>query len=454
MKLVIGLMLLPLMLSAQRKINVACIGSTYPMQLQGLLGEHYIINDFGLAGATVLHKGDKPYSKQPVYQKALASNPDVVFIALGAEDSKLVNRVYLNDFEADYRELIRTFKMLRTHPRIIMLTPVAAFATDSTGIWEKVINEQIIPNIQHVAYTEQLEVINLHMLFMDKAAFLPDKIHPNADGADLIARRLYALLKQKQDAAFDLFNRIEQPYKMNSFYGYNGIDFIYNGRSCKIVKPKWSAPHHPWVWRARFWGHEPQTDIALLEHGFHIVYCDVVELYGNDLAVSTWNGFYQLLRNAGLAPKAVLEGMSRGGVYMYNWAAVNQDKVACIYGDNPVLDLKSWPAGMGRGPGSKKDLAFLKEDYSIATDEQMLHFHNSPLDKVAQIAKGHYAILHLLADADEVVPPEENTLPFARQIEALGGDIQVIHKPGFKHHPHSFPNPTIIVDFILSHVAL
>ena len=33
------------------------------------------------------------------------------------------------------------------------------------------------------------------------------------------------------------------------------------------------------MWRARFWGHEPQTDIDLLEKGFHIVYCDVADLY-------------------------------------------------------------------------------------------------------------------------------------------------------------------------------
>ena len=37
--------------------------------------------------------------------------------------------------------------------------------------------------------------------------------------------------------------------------------------------------------RARFWGHQPQTDIALLEQGFHIAYCDVADMYGADKAV-------------------------------------------------------------------------------------------------------------------------------------------------------------------------
>jgi len=40
-------------------------------------------------------------------------------------------------------------------------------------------------------------------------------------------------------------------------------------------------------------------------------------------------------------------GVSRGGLYCYNWASQNPEKVACIYGDAPVCDVKSWPMGEG-----------------------------------------------------------------------------------------------------------
>lgn len=46
--------------------------------------------------------------------------------------------------------------------------------------------------------------------------------------------------------------------------------------------------------------------------------------------------------------------MSRGGVYAFNWAAVNPYKVAAVYVDNPVLDLKTWPAGLGRYAASPR----------------------------------------------------------------------------------------------------
>jgi pimeloyl-ACP methyl ester carboxylesterase len=51
------------------------------------------------------------------------------------------------------------------------------------------------------------------------------------------------------------------------------------------------------------------------------------------------NDYYTLLHHPGLSKKAVLEGMSRGAVYVYNWAAANPKKVACVYVDNPLLNM-------------------------------------------------------------------------------------------------------------------
>lgn len=234
-----------------------------------------------------------------------------------------------------------------------------------------------------------------------------------------------------------------------SFHGFPCSEFLFEGRQAKIVSPEFTAEGNPWIWRARFWGHEPQTDIALLKLGYHVVYCDVAELFGNKEAVGVWNRFYRFLRKKGFAKKAVLEGMSRGGVYVYNWASKNPRKVACIYADNPVLDLKSWPGGLGTGPGSKKEWEIFLKDYQLQTPKEIEEFKGSPINKIRQIVKGHYPILHICGDADEVVPMPENTLPFVKLIKEGGGDIQLILKPGGKHHPHSLKDPKPIVDFIL-----
>jgi pimeloyl-ACP methyl ester carboxylesterase len=245
-----------------------------------------------------------------------------------------------------------------------------------------------------------------------------------------------------------IVQRLKLTTTESSFHGYKQFDFVYKQRNCKVVVPVKAAEGSPWIWRARFWGHEPQTDTTLLGLGYHLVYCDVVELYGNPEAVKTWNGFYKLMRKGGLAKKVVLEGMSRGGLYVYNWAAENPKKVACVYADAPVLDIRSWPGGLGVGPGAKREWEACKKAWNLATDDDVKNFKGNPLDKVKKIVKGGYPMLHVCGDADEVVPMSENTDLFEQKVKALGGKITVIRKPGVKHHPHSLKDPTPIVEFI------
>ncbi len=71
------------------------------------------------------------------------------------------------------------------------------------------------------------------------------------------------------------------PGVKSQWNGYDRYDFTCDGRMCILVMPKESAAGKPWIWRARFFGHEPQTDLALLTRGFHLAYMDVVELLGN-----------------------------------------------------------------------------------------------------------------------------------------------------------------------------
>jgi hypothetical protein len=55
----------------------------------------------------------------------------------------------------------------------------------------------------------------------------------------------------------------------------------------------------------------------------------------------------------------------------------------------------------------------------------------------------------VVGDADEVVPVSENTELLYKRLKALGWQMEIIHKPGVGHHPHSLKDPKPIVDFIL-----
>jgi pimeloyl-ACP methyl ester carboxylesterase len=243
----------------------------------------------------------------------------------------------------------------------------------------------------------------------------------------------------------------EWPGAKSEWKGFPRHDFVVDGRRSWVVTPTKAASGKPWVWRARFFGHEPQADVALLKLGFHICYCDVGGLFGSPKAVGHWDKFYDLLTSEhGLSKRPALEGMSRGGLIIYNWAAANPKRIACIYGDAPVCDFKSWPLGQGAGKGSPGTWKACLSAYGM-THEQALAYKKNPIDQLKAIAEAKVPILHVVGDADKVVPVAENSAIIEKRYRALGGDIHVISKPGIGHHPHALKNPKPIVDFIVKH---
>jgi dienelactone hydrolase len=245
--------------------------------------------------------------------------------------------------------------------------------------------------------------------------------------------------------------------KKGQWNGYDLYEFKCADRGCKIVVPKVIAEGKPWVWRAVFWGHEPQTEIALLEKGYHIAFIGCSDLLGSPQMLKERNVFYELMTEKyGLSKKPILLGMSRGGLCSLRWASANPDKVSCIYVDAPVCDFKSWPGGSiihyGKGKGSKGDWQQVLELYNL-TEEEALTYKGNPLDSLKPLAEKKVPILSVCGDSDDAVPFEENTKILAERYKELGGTVEVILKPGIGHHPHSLKDPEPIVKFILEHTA-
>ena len=189
--------------------------------------------------------------------------------------------------------------------------------------------------------------------------------------------------------------------------------------------------------------------------GLRRVYMAIPNLLGAPRAVEYWNSLYEILtENHGLAKRPALVGLSRGGLYCYNWAARNPAIVACIYGDAPVCDLKSWPGGKGVGDGSATDWALAHEVYGFADEAEAVAYRHNPVDSLSELAANRVPLLHVYGDVDTTVPWEENTGVVARNYEKLGGSITLIAKPGVGHHPHGLDSdPSPIIDFLWEHAA-
>ena len=182
-----------------------------------------------------------------------------------------------------------------------------------------------------------------------------------------------------------------------------------------------------------------------------MVFCDVANLFGAPSAISRWENAYDFTQQIGLHNKPVLEGMSSGCLPIHNWAVKHPDKTAGIIGDNCVMDITSWPAGFGKGKGSKNTWETCKKAYGFTSDEEAKNFKLNPVNTIAKLADAKIPVLYLIADKDTEVPHDENSAKAARTLNGIKDydKLKVIDKPGLGHHPHSLPNPEPIVQFAL-----
>jgi len=206
------------MASPSFSVNVACVGNSitegygiwsekkYPEHLQELLGEGYTATNFGASSMTFANKGaedNMSYWNREQFKSALASNPDIVVIELGTNDSKFfTDKCIWNDTEkynynyglyakeklyTDYEALIDTFAHLPSAPEIFATLQPYSNNCD-WGIMDTAIVNQINPIIKETATRKGVNIIDLHSLFKTPEWFLDDSVHPNATGAQELAK--------------------------------------------------------------------------------------------------------------------------------------------------------------------------------------------------------------------------------------------------------------------------
>lgn len=185
-------------------IKVACVGNSitygatidhreqncYPAQLQTMLGPKYVVGNFGRNGTTLLEKGHSPYFKSDVCAEALAMAPDAVVIHLGINDTDPGDYArYREDFVGDYVRLIERFRKVNPDVKIYIarLTPIPhRHHRFVAGVldWYNKIQKDIVK----VADSAKVYLIDFNEPLYRRPDLLPDALHPNAEGAQLLAK--------------------------------------------------------------------------------------------------------------------------------------------------------------------------------------------------------------------------------------------------------------------------
>ena len=189
------------------KIKVACMGNSitygyllpdrdrecYPAQLQQMLGDGYEVGNFGLSGATLLRRGHRPYTQQREFKAALAFRPDIAVIHLGVNDTDPRDYPeYGDDFVSDYSAIIDSLREVNPQTRILiaLLTPLKATHyrfKSGTRDWRLKLQRAIAD----VARAKGVELIDFNEPLRDRQDLLHDGIHPDAEGARLLALEAY-----------------------------------------------------------------------------------------------------------------------------------------------------------------------------------------------------------------------------------------------------------------------
>ncbi|NLZ95461.1 MAG: hypothetical protein GX921_06525, partial [Bacteroidales bacterium] len=189
-------------------VKVACVGNSvtfgagideretmsYPAQLQNMLGNKYIVENFGHSGATLLKKGHNPYWNLSEFEEAVQFNPDIVVIHLGLNDTDPRNWPrFRDDFTKDYKELIDTFKAKGAEVWICKLTPIfhqhPRFKSGTRDwFW------QIQKEIERIAETNNVGLIDLHSPLYNRPDLFPDALHPTAEGATILAKTVFTAI--------------------------------------------------------------------------------------------------------------------------------------------------------------------------------------------------------------------------------------------------------------------
>ncbi len=189
-------------------IRIACIGDSitegialanpqihaWPAVVQRLLGDRATVGNFGVGGATIAKRGDKPYWDQPAYAASRAWDPTIAIIMLGTNDARSANDLVRHEVLADLAALVDSYATLASRPRIILCTPIPAFRANHT-VDPGFIVEVLVPGIRALAMNPGRELFDAYTLAVDLGPTCDDGIHPDVGGNVRLAERMVGHLQ-------------------------------------------------------------------------------------------------------------------------------------------------------------------------------------------------------------------------------------------------------------------
>lgn len=184
-------------------IRITCVGDSitdgykassaaysYPSQMQGILGDGYVVTNCGVSGSMVrTNRDSNVYINTGKYQTSITSEPDIVIVALGTNDAGTSWAGSEAQFETDYRNLLNTYLNLDTQPLVMASLPAVSWYGGTNDRDDRSYNNEngTIPIIKKVAEELNVPVIDIWTWSADKRDYFVDGLHPGDEGYAALA---------------------------------------------------------------------------------------------------------------------------------------------------------------------------------------------------------------------------------------------------------------------------
>lgn len=174
-------------------IKIACVGDSitygetlddivfesHPAQLEMLLGDKYVVGNYGRNGTSVWRYSPLTYKTTFEYKYAVEMEADIIIVCLGSNDTpNPQNEDFMKGFREDYLDLIAHLRQRSPEARLFLaiISPIPKYP-------------QLVP-----------AVTNINSLIQATSRECGASIvglHPNAAGARLIAETVYNAINEQ-----------------------------------------------------------------------------------------------------------------------------------------------------------------------------------------------------------------------------------------------------------------
>lgn len=187
------------------QVKIACLGNSitmgallsnpntdsYPSQLQQMLGNDYVVYNYGVGYRTLLNGFTYSYTNSSEFSNSILQHYDIIIICLGTNDTLPQYHSAINNFINDYQSLINAYDNFPSEdpPHCFICIPPPIFENYSGHSEDYLVNE-IIPRINNVVNQSGSEKVNFYTALENHEELFVDGLHPNVDGHEILANKL------------------------------------------------------------------------------------------------------------------------------------------------------------------------------------------------------------------------------------------------------------------------